>query len=550
LSFFTSPLIAVAGELAVCMSDPTRTIVSVGLLAPAPAGAVFATDASGRTVIRAIALIRTRGSLNQCVVPRICRAANLDWPCGRFLRSQSRDSRALAFAAVIRGLRVAAFVTTLVLTTATAAAASGGVLRISADPFTNPTSQHRTQVEPDSFAFGSTIVSAFQSGRFFSGGASDIGWATSTDNGHTWTNGFLSGITTFEGNGPYERASDPSVAYDARHGVWLVASLAFSDSTSASAVVVSRSVDGGVTWSASPSTVAGGANSAFLDKDWIVCDNTATSPYYGQCYSEYDVAGSGAVHMAVSGDGGTTWSQGAVARGTRGIGGQPLVQPNGRVIVPYVSSGVRAITSNDGGATYSASKKVATIRAHRVAGHLRTSSLPSAEIDAAGTVYLVWQDCRFRSNCRENDIVMTTSVNGTTWTPVVRIPIDATTSTVDHFIPGIGVDPATQGSTAHIALAYYFYPNTTCTTSTCQLDVGYVSSIDGGSSWSNSRTLAGPMSLSWLPKTNQGVMVGDYISTSIAGGTALPVFADAHAPNNGFDVATATIADGLAVGGT
>src|SRR2546430_17089442 len=50
------------------------------------------------------------------------------------------------------------------------------LLQLSSDPYTNPTSQHKTEVEPDTFAAGSTIVSAFQVGRFFNGGASNIGF--------------------------------------------------------------------------------------------------------------------------------------------------------------------------------------------------------------------------------------------------------------------------------------------------------------------------------------------------------------------------------------
>src|SRR4029450_9990259 len=42
---------------------------------------------------------------------------------------------------------------------------------ISTDPYRTATGQHRTQVEPDSFAHGSTVVAAFQSGRYFEGGA-------------------------------------------------------------------------------------------------------------------------------------------------------------------------------------------------------------------------------------------------------------------------------------------------------------------------------------------------------------------------------------------
>jgi len=60
---------------------------------------------------------------------------------------------------------------------------AAGNLQISSDPFTNPTSNHKTEVEPGTFTFGSTIVSAFQQGRFFDGGGSDIGFATSTDGG-------------------------------------------------------------------------------------------------------------------------------------------------------------------------------------------------------------------------------------------------------------------------------------------------------------------------------------------------------------------------------
>ena len=58
--------------------------------------------------------------------------------------------------------------------------------RVSSDPFTSPTSQRATEVEPDTFAHGSTVVGTFQVGRFFSGGSTDIGFACSGDGGATW----------------------------------------------------------------------------------------------------------------------------------------------------------------------------------------------------------------------------------------------------------------------------------------------------------------------------------------------------------------------------
>src|SRR6185312_12689008 len=119
---------------------------------------------------------------------------------------------------------------------------------ISADPYTSQ--QQKTEVEPDSYSFGSTVVSAFQVGRFADGGALDIGWATSTDNGKSWHHGYLPGLTTNQDNGTFDRASDASVVYDAKHGVWLVSSLAITASggnVDGAAVVVSRSTDG-LTW--------------------------------------------------------------------------------------------------------------------------------------------------------------------------------------------------------------------------------------------------------------------------------------------------------------
>src|SRR5690242_1320324 len=91
------------------------------------------------------------------------------------------------------------------------AAAAIPLRQLSSDPFTNSASQHRTEVEPDTFSFGSTIVSAFQVGRFFDGGSNAIGFATSNDNGATWQSGLLPGITTSVGGGRFSRASDPSV---------------------------------------------------------------------------------------------------------------------------------------------------------------------------------------------------------------------------------------------------------------------------------------------------------------------------------------------------
>jgi hypothetical protein len=162
------------------------------------------------------------------------------------------------------------------------AGAASGVLvqQISSDGLTNPDGQHATQVEPDSFAHGNTVVAAFQVGRYvLKGGASGIGFATSTDGGKTWTHGTLPSLTVNSSPaGTYNRVSDPAVAYDAVHGKWLISSLALKEpcpTDCQSAVVVSTSSDG-LSWSA-PVAVAPLVGFFAHDKDWTVCDCSSSS---------------------------------------------------------------------------------------------------------------------------------------------------------------------------------------------------------------------------------------------------------------------------------
>jgi len=405
--------------------------------------------------------------------------------------------------------------------------------QVSSDSFTVGPGQHATEVEPHMLANGSTLVTAFQTGRIgpTGAGATDIGWATSTDGGTTWSHGFLPGLTTGEGSGPYDSASDPAVAYDAKHGVWMIASLPISASQTPAAVV-SRSTDG-VTWQ---NPVSAEPTSESSDKNWIVCDSWPSSPHLGTCYLEWDdPINSDRILMATSTDGGLTWGPAtATADLAVGIGGQPLVQPNGTVVVPIETiprpsrAGLMsAFTSNNGGTSWTAPVTIANIQFHADAAGIRSGPLPSAAVDSAGTVWVVWEDCRFRANpnCSTNDLVYSTSTDGVTWTAVTRIPIDATSSTVDHFIPGIGIDPATSGAAAHVALHYYYYPQTDCTVPTCQLLVGYISSANGGATWNAPSALTGPMQLNWLPNSQNGLMVGDYIATAFTNGVPHGIFA-------------------------
>jgi hypothetical protein len=429
---------------------------------------------------------------------------------------------------MLMGLGIALF-----LVVAATASADVALTPVSADPFTNGTSQHATEVEPDTFSYGSTVVAAFQSGRFFNGGATDIGWARSSDGGATWdVSSFLPGMTFTSGDtsNPYERVSDPSVAYDVKHNVWIVSSVPLLPNVSVPAILISRSTDGGASFGTPVSISAPPTKKVNLDKNWTVCDDTSSSPFYGNCYTEFDNFGENdVVYMSTSGDGGLTWSTPiTTASPTKGISGQPVVQPNGTVIVPFESlkGSTSVFRSMDGGQSWSKETKISRIAYHPQAGGLRSGAFPSAEISGDGTVYVAWADCRFEKACSADDIVFSSSSDGVTWSDVERIPLDAVGSGVDHFLPGLAVDRATSGSGSHLALTYYFYPDAACTAATCQLDVGYASSPDGGAHWSAPTMLAGPMSLADIAATSQGPMVGDYISTSFNNaGTAATVFA-------------------------
>jgi BNR/Asp-box repeat len=396
--------------------------------------------------------------------------------------------------------------------------------RLSVDPSTNPASQHETAVEPDSFSWGSTVVAAYQLGRFARGAASNVGAAVSTDGGRTWRRAVLPGLTVESpAPGTQAAASDPTVAYDAAHDVWLVGTLTIE--TGSSHVAVSRSPDG-LHW-APPVTVATGP---VLDKDWFACDNGAASPYRGRCYATYTDDAAEATVVQHSDDGGVTWSP-PVRASQMLVGTQPVIRPDGRLVVVAgdyageagLTGSIDSLVSTDGGQTF-AGFQVSTLHA-RSEQPLRAIALPSVDGDSAGTIYAVWQDCSLRPACAGNDLVLSTSSDGVHWTPPARIPIGAA-GAADAFLPGLAADPAHPG---RLGLVYGYWQN--ACPGLCRLGIGFVSSANSGITWSDPQRLSTqPVRMSWLARSEGGRMIGDYLSTSYAAGRVVPVFTLALAP--------------------
>jgi hypothetical protein len=419
--------------------------------------------------------------------------------------------------------------------------------QLSRDTTTAFGAQHETQVEPDSFAAGRTVVTAFQSGRYGGGGAAAIGWSTSQDAGTTWRSGSLP-LTT-------DRVTDPVVAYDAVHRVWLIASLGLEQQNVS--ILISRSQDG-VRWEA-PFVALSDAD---YDKEWIACDNWPTSRFRGRCYLSYLNVDTGLLETRWSGNAGTTWSAPAVT--TPGLepslgtnGALPVVRPDGSLVVGFMAiaefstrgaSWLGASRSADGGVTFAAPARIADLEYVDVLG-MRAPPLPSLDVDRSGTVYATWADCRFHLECTSSDVLLATSPNGVRWAEPTRVPTRNPLDQTDQFIPGVAVDAATAGRAARVAITYYsLRPQHTCPFDSCAgLNVSTIQSANGGATWGRPQRLnAQPMRLGWIADGGIGKMVGDYISTSWVGGRAVPVFSLASA-DDGFGTLRQAIFAGTSV---
>ncbi len=429
------------------------------------------------------------------------------------------------------------------LITATSAAAARPaplrLVRIAVDTTETESAQHATIVEPDAAALGSQIVSTFQVGRFFGGSAGAIGFARSTNAGRTWHSGLLPDTPPLPG----ERASDPVVAYDSLHGRWLIASLVNPGNTSA--LYVSGSPDG-LTWDAPVTAVEYPRDDQVgtaLDKEWLTCDNGTASPFRGRCYLAYtDIAhdldprrrGSN-IGIQSSTDGGATWSAPVllpVDAQEVSPAVQPVVRPNGELVVVFFEDGtVRAVRSSDGAATFAPRERVSGlsfVRRPVESQRLRAFSLPTATVDRSGAVYAAWADCRFRPGCRADDIVWSRSTAPGVWTPVRRIPLAPPQSATELVLPDLATDPT---SANRLALSYYTVSSARCTEATCLLDVYLVTSKTAGRTWSRPRRLNPVrMRLTWLAQTASGRMVGDYTGTVFSGSRVVAVHVQGRPP--------------------
>ena len=393
--------------------------------------------------------------------------------------------------------------------------------RIHRDRQTNADSQHESQVEPDSLTVGATTVALFQNGRNRTGGAASIAFSTSKDGGRTWREGILPGLTRprRRPGRPRGQAIRPS-PMTALHGVWLANTLAIApDSTR---LTIHRSRDG-LAWTGPIDAARAPAVDIAYDKNWLTCDNGAASPFRGRCYLAYTLVGEqeGEDDLAVqhSNDGGLTWSAAATVH-IPVTGVIPVVQPNGTLTLVFWSprTGMVAVRSTDGGVTLGAPVTDRAVCSFKDARPFRAPPVPAADVDGAGRIVAVWQDCRFRSDCQANDIVFTRSPDGTTWSaarsgharPERRDADDRRGARHRPARDRVLRNPAGRRRRGARHLA------------------------GRQPSWSAPQRLnPRRMALTWMPDTTLGRMLADYIGVTWSRGRPLVVYALASPPRNG-----------------
>jgi hypothetical protein len=190
------------------------------------------------------------------------------------------------------------------------------------------------------------MVGVWQQDRWSNGSSRGVMAGVSVDGGRTWTRRPLPFSRCGGGNpgngGDYARVSNPWVSHAPDglvHAVAIAGNGVLFQPGSANAVLASRSLDGGNTWSA-PATLIRDGGGFFNDKVAVAAD--PVDP--GFVYVVWDrlVAGDngGPTFLARSSDGGASWE---LARpihdpGPHGqtIGNVPVVLPDGAVLVMFV----------------------------------------------------------------------------------------------------------------------------------------------------------------------------------------------------------------------
>jgi len=414
-----------------------------------------------------------------------------------------------------------------------------------------PGSEPDTLVEPDiavSPLNPDIAVAAAHDGRFPDGGAVAILYAATQDGGRSWFTSTVPQLTTATG-GVWDRASDPVVAFGP-DGTVYISTLVF-DTGCPSGVAVSRSTDGGRTFAA-PVLVNDSQSCAFSDdKNWLVVDNSPSSPHYGRLYQFWTpfltnpdgTDGGSPQVVSVSDDHGQTWSPyvDVSAPHANTQNSQPALQADGTITDTYLDYGpsgsaegpehhgksqaagtatpadattptstavkltgstpLVATTSHDGGLTWSPQVLVTDDVGDGPKG-VRCCLDSVTQDPTTGTMYAAWDSADPRL------VRMSSSTDGRTWTAPVTVNSD-TSAGLDH----VNADVAAYGGQVFVSYG---------TRDTKVKNGRYVqqqlsTSTDGGQTFGAALDL-GPLSDLKYAAYAGGEFPGDYIGSAATAG--------------------------------
>src|SRR3954468_18526104 len=224
-----------------------------------------------------------------------------------------------------------------------------GVIRVSHDVLApgGGVAQAETETEPF-FAIDPEnpkhLLAVYQEDRFPDEGCRNLTSAASFNGGATWQESLLPHLTVAAG-GPYERTSDPWVAFGTGGRAYFV-SLGFNETNLQNGVYLSSSDDGGLTWSDPVAVHQGSRTESFDDKEAVVVDTRDDSPYKGRVYVGWDMItiSSQAELITYSDDGGQSF-QPPVTLTTQGasLGIIPLIGPGGIVHAVWLNFSLNPI---------------------------------------------------------------------------------------------------------------------------------------------------------------------------------------------------------------
>jgi hypothetical protein len=388
----------------------------------------------------------------------------------------------------------------------------------------------------------SHLIGVFQQDRWSDGGARGLRTGYSFDGGLTWslTQAKFSRCTggNAANGADFERASDPWVTIGP-DGIAYQIAIAFTGDSfaanSSSAVLASRSIDGGRTWS-DPATLIRDGSSPFNDKESITADPVTPGFAYAT-WDRLDQGGNGPSWFARTINGGQSWepSKPIYDPGGRNqtLNNHIIVTTNGGTHTLYdfftefdtvgnmTTPHLAMIRSIDFGATWSGASVVSSL--HSIGTHdpqnpareLRDgANIASFAAGPNGILVGAWQDSRFSGGAREGIVFARSVDGGTTWSAPVQINA---VPAVQALLPAIAV----RGD-GTIGVLYYDMRNDTADTSTLLVDAWLATSQDGVT-WSE-RHVAGPFDFNRAPTAEGGLFIGDYQGLATAGGAFTAFF--------------------------